>query len=167
MDPSDLELVLAIRGGDSAAFEALYRRHRDWVVTQAFRFCGDRDEALDVLQETFAYFARKAPGFELRCAFRSFLYPVVRHLALDRRAARRPHAPLDRANEPEAGPAEPDAIDDYLGNLPPAHREVVRLRFVEGLSLEEIAGALEIPLGTVKSRLHNALETLRKNLPAR
>jgi hypothetical protein len=50
---SDLDLVAAVSGGDVGAFEALYYRHRDWVVNLAFRFTGDRDLALDVLQETF------------------------------------------------------------------------------------------------------------------
>jgi RNA polymerase sigma-70 factor (ECF subfamily) len=69
---TDEELIAAVNQGDVAAFEVLYRRHRDWVVNVAFRFIGDRDLALDVLQETFLYFLKRFPGFELRCQFRSF-----------------------------------------------------------------------------------------------
>src|ERR1043165_286425 len=83
---SDAALVAAINGGDPGAFETLYYRHRDWVVNLAFRFTGDRDLALDVLQETFLYLLRKFPGFILTCQLRRFLYPAVRHLAI---AARR------------------------------------------------------------------------------
>ena len=77
-DPrSDAELIAAWRGGDDGAFETLYRRHRDWVVALALRFGGDRDEALDVLQETFAYLVRRVSGLELQHRLTTFLYPVV------------------------------------------------------------------------------------------
>ena len=83
---SDLELIAAVNSGDHASFEILYYRYRDWVVGLAYRFTGDRDLALDVLQETFLYFVKKFPGFELRASFKTFLYPAVQHLAI---AARR------------------------------------------------------------------------------
>src|SRR5688500_3065777 len=83
---SDQELVAAANAGDASAFEAIYFRHRDWVVNLGFRFCGDRDLALDVLQEVFLYLLKKFPAFELTCQMRSFLYPVVKHLALNARA---------------------------------------------------------------------------------
>ena len=63
--PSDIELVAAINDGDAAAFEVLYFRHRDWVVALAYRFIGDSDAALDVMQETFMYLLKKFPGFRL------------------------------------------------------------------------------------------------------
>src|SRR4051812_10296442 len=62
---SDLELVEALNAGDASAFDALYYRHRDWVVRLARRFSGHGDDALDVLQETFACLAGKFPGFRL------------------------------------------------------------------------------------------------------
>src|SRR5262245_61950240 len=83
---SDSELVAAINRGDADAFEALYRRHRDWVVNLAYGFVGDRDQALDVLQETFLYLLRKFPGFRLTAQLTTFLYPAVRNLSI---AARR------------------------------------------------------------------------------
>src|SRR5262249_56975721 len=83
---SDGELIAAINGGDAAAFEVLYFRYRDWVVALAFRFTGDSDAALDVLQETFLYVLRKFPGFRLTAHFKTFLYPAVRNLSI---AARR------------------------------------------------------------------------------
>src|SRR5215813_2968765 len=64
-ESSDLELIAAINNGDSAAFETLYFRYRDWVVSLAHRFTGDNDAALDVMQETFLYFLKKFPGFRL------------------------------------------------------------------------------------------------------
>lgn len=170
-DPrTDHDLIAAINLGDAGAFEALYRRHRNWVVNLAYRFTGDHALALDVFQETFLYFLRKFPGFTLTCKFRSFLYPAVRNLAL---AARRKAERLQSADgelpEIEAPAPAPtgnttrDQLAAVVSALPEAHREVLLLRFVDGLSLNEIADALEIPLGTVKSRLHNALETLRRD----
>lgn len=169
-DPrSDAELVAALNAGDVAAFNALYYRHRDWVVRLAGRFAANDDDALDVLQETFAYLLRKFPGFRLTCAMTTFLYPVVKHLSL---AARRKRmrligddaalasAPARDAAEGGSPRAELAAV---LAALPETHREVLLMRFVDGFSLEEIAQALDIPLGTVKSRIHNALAVLRKD----
>lgn len=168
--PGDAELVAAINAGNHAAFETLYHRHRDWTVNLAFRFTGDEALALDVMQETFLYLLRKFPGFELRAQLRTFLYPAVRNLAI---AARR------KAGRCQAGGAENEMLASLpapatvlgsdadlaavLAHLPAQPREVLLLRFVDGFSLEEIADALAIPLGTVKSRLHNALKTLRND----
>src|SRR5258706_1911295 len=159
---SDADLVKAARRGDVSAFEALYYRHRDWVAGLARRICGDREEALDILQETFAYVFRKLPELELRAGFRTFLYPVVKHRAIDRKRARRK---LPEGSEPEAPKSVESAIDGYLDQLGEDHAEVVQMRFADGLTLEEIAAALEIPLGTVKSRLHHALLILRRKSP--
>ena len=170
-DPrSDQELVAAANMGDAAAFEVLYRRHCDWVMNLAFRFIGDRDLALDVLQETFLYFLKKFPGFELTCQLRSFLYPAVRNLSIAARRQSGRHQSLDDqleeiAEQPPAatGAAARGQLAAALASLSSEHREVLLLRFVDGLSLNEIAEAMEIPLGTVKSRLHNALGILRRD----
>ncbi len=166
---SDLELVAAINRGDAAAFDALYLRHRDWVAGLAFRLTGDSDAALDVLQETFLYLLRKFPGFRLTANLKTFLYPAVRNLSIAaRRKAGRYQADevgqqaLEQAAAPEPAPMTGD-LEAILCSLPEEQREVLLLRFVEGLSLSEIAAAMDIPLGTVKSRLHNALQTLRED----
>ena len=165
---SDQELIAAINDGDSDAFEALYYRYRDWVVSLAYRFTGDRELALDVLQETFLYFVKKFPGFRLTAHLKTFLYPAVRNLSI---AARR-KAKRFQSDENETGTIEAatttvpvgsqdESLVAALAVLSDEHREVLLLRFVDGLSLAEIAKALNIPLGTVKSRLHNALAFLR------
>jgi RNA polymerase sigma-70 factor (ECF subfamily) len=167
---SDVELIAAINSGDAAAFEVLYRRHRDWVAGLACRFTGDSDASLDVMQETFLYFLRKFPGFRLTANLKTFLYPAVRHLAIAARqkAARyqATAAELEQLDHAPAPPATGSGADDLqfvLAALPEEQREVLLLRFVDGLSLAEVAAAMDIPLGTVKSRLHNALETLRQD----
>ncbi len=164
MDPSDADLVGALRRGDPGAFEALYDRHHEWVVSLALRFTGHREDALDVLQETFAYLHRKASTLELRSRMRTFLYPVVKHLSLNR--ARRREVPLEGKAHPPA-PSSPGDVGHLLAGLSDDQKEVVLLRFVDGLDLASIAEALEIPLGTVKSRLHAAIEVLRGRLPNR
>ncbi|MFO7654137.1 MAG: RNA polymerase sigma factor [Candidatus Krumholzibacteriia bacterium] len=163
----------AIDGGDVAAFETLYLRYRGWTVRVARHFTGDDDLALDVLQETFSYLLSRFPGFELRARLTTFLYPAVRNLALrarERARRARGDTPLDdvarsTANgrpSPEAS-AELSARDlrAVLDGLPEGQREALLLRYVDGLSLEETAQALGVPVGTVKSRLHGALARLR------
>jgi RNA polymerase sigma-70 factor (ECF subfamily) len=154
----DLQLLEAFRRGDASAFEQLYLRHRDWAAGLARRICGNREDALDVLQEAFAYVAQRAATLDLRASFRTFLYPVIKHRSIDKKHARRT---LPTGPEPEAPRSVEGAIDQYLNQLSEDHAEVIQMRFADGLSLDEIAAALEIPLGTVKSRLHHALSILR------
>ncbi len=164
---SDLELVAAMNGGDAVAFEVLYLRYRDWVVGLASRFTGDEDMAMDVLQETFLYLLKKFPGFALTASFKTFIYPAVKNLAIAaRNKARRYQSTEAEIAGVEGTPApmesgSPDDLRQILKRLSEEHREVLLLRFVDGLDLAEIARAMDIPLGTVKSRLHNALGTLR------
>jgi RNA polymerase sigma-70 factor (ECF subfamily) len=171
---TDQELVRLANSGDASAFERIYVRHRDWAVRLAWRFSRDREDALDVMQDAFAYLFGKFPGFELRAKMTTFLYPVVRNLALERARKRRRTVPIADADsaEPEApaGPQPADAregrarLAEALRKLNEGEREVVHLRFTEDMKLGEIARALAVPLGTVKSRLHSALSRLRKAL---
>jgi RNA polymerase sigma-70 factor (ECF subfamily) len=161
----DEELIAAANAGDLEAFEALYRRYRGWVAALALRFTGDPDLALDVLQETFVYLVAKLPSLQLTARMTTFLYPAVKNLSLAARRKRGRFAGNEEAllaipdRETTGGPAED--LAGVLSTLPETHREVLWMRFVDEMSLEEIACALGIPLGTVKSRLHNALGTLR------
>jgi RNA polymerase sigma-70 factor (ECF subfamily) len=160
---TDQDLVAAANAGDASAFDALYHRHKNWVISLATRFTGDADQALDVTQETFIYLLSKFPGFKLTSRLTTFLYPAVKNISI---AVRRKSAkfgggqqPFDTLPAPVA--ARQNELTAVVSGLPDTHREVVLMRFVDGLSLDEIATALDIPLGTVKSRLHNALATLR------
>jgi RNA polymerase sigma-70 factor, ECF subfamily len=169
---SDQQLVAAINAGNPAAFETLYYRHRDWVVRLARRFTGNDVDALDVLQETFAYLHRKFPGFELTAQLTTFLWPVVRNLSLAARRKRTRSLAVDESVldtlEGSASTGSVHTSDDEglalaLARLSTAHRQVVLMRFVDDLQLDEIAGLLDVPLGTVKSRLHHALGMLRED----
>ena len=167
-DPrSDQELITALNAGDASAFEALYYRYRDWCLRLAYRFTRDRDDALDALQDTFAYVSRKFPGFVLTASLTTFLYPVVKNsaIAISRKRRRLVTGSEESIEVPvvESTDAENPrhALAQVLARIPGPSREVLLMRFVDGLKLHEIAAALGIPVGTVKSRLHNALEALR------
>jgi RNA polymerase sigma-70 factor (ECF subfamily) len=170
-DLEDRDLVLAAAAGDARAFEDLYRRHRDFVLRLARRFGLGEQDALDVLQETFLYVCRKMPQLELRASFTTFLYPAVKHLCLKRKGFLARFLPSgglfgDAPGVPEAAvePRDGGDLERLVSRLPGAQREVVLLRFVDGMDLAEIAVALGVPLGTVKSRLHNALRLLRETV---
>lgn len=172
-DPrSDEALVQTCNQGDAraaqAAFEALYLRHKDYVLRVALRFTPDIDLALDALQDTFVQLLRQFPptgdGITLTAKLTTLLYPIARNATITalRRAGRFPAAD---DIEPDQLPARPDQQDDDIGRLlaalPSGQREAITLRFVDGMSIREIAEALDIPEGTVKSRLHQGIARLR------
>jgi RNA polymerase sigma-70 factor (ECF subfamily) len=162
----DEELIAAINAGDEAAFEALYDRYRDWVAGLALRFTGDYDLALDVLQETFIYLLEKRPTLRLTARLTTFLYPAVKNLSIAARRKRHRHAPGEEglgdlpAQEDSADSARED-LAAVFSTLPDAQREVLLMRFADDMQIEEIAEALAVPAGTVKSRLRNGLKALR------
>ena len=162
---SDRELIDAINRGDPDAFEALYHRHRDWVYRLAWRFTGNRHDALDVVQEAFVYLLGKCPGFELTASMTTFLYPAVKHIALNVRRRKSPELVdeevLVQIPADSSEPSNRSELAAVLKTLPPEQCEVVLMRFLDDLPLGEIAVALAIPLNTVKSRVYNALQKLR------
>lgn len=162
-------LIEAINDGDARAFETLYHRYRAWVVRLAWRFTGNDADALDVLQETFAYLHRKCPNLTLTARLTTFLYPVVQNLSIQAKRKGARYAGDETALERAEGPVDVGrtlADEDLaiaLRRLSELHREVVLMRYVDGMSIEEIAAALTVPEGTVKSRLHNAVEAMRRD----
>lgn len=170
----DRILIERANRGDDAAFELLYGRYRDWVISAAMRFTRTREDALDVAQETFLWLMRRFPGFELRADMKTVLYPVLRNLAIARLRKQRtrekharPYAETTQSSGAQAnrtGQDNPaDALQRVLGGLSEIHREVLYLRYVDDLDHREIAAALDVPVGTVKSRLHHALAALREH----
>jgi RNA polymerase sigma-70 factor (ECF subfamily) len=150
---------------DDGDFESLYHRYRNWVASLAFRFTRNHDDALDVLQESFAYLARKFPTLHLTASMKTFLYPAVRNLSLElmrkRRRATHHEQLIDLLPAPTHVTEDRVDLSIVLSSLSQMHREVLLMRIVDDMKLDEIATVLDIPLGTVKSRLHHALETLR------
>ncbi len=154
--------------GDESAFEILYYRHKDWLFRMAYRITTNEQLAQDILQDTFCYFLGKFPNFELRCEFRTFLYPVVRNISLNHLKKSRRMIGGDEGDSyissihaPEVNQAHHQDFTVMIGNLSQDHREILLLRFVDGMTLPEIAKLVAIPEGTAKSRLHHALAALR------
>jgi RNA polymerase sigma-70 factor (ECF subfamily) len=161
----DEELIERANQGDAEAFEELYRRYRDWVYRLAWRFTGSEQDAQDVVQDTFIYLLKKFPGFRLTASMTTFLYPAVKHLSLNARRKRCAGAAdettLNKIPVAEQNATPRSELAAALAALPNEQREVVLMRFVDEMSLAEVAASLDIPLGTAKSRLHNALRKLR------
>lgn len=164
-DPrSDQNLVNAAGAGEARAFDVLYARYREWVYRLAFRFTGHEEDAWDVHQDAFLYLAGKLPSLCLTASLKTLLHTVVRSLAIKANQKRR-RLVLDEellAAIPARMPDHPgDELRDVLRDLDLPSRQVLLMRYVDDLSLDEIAQVLVIPLGTVKSRLHHAHEKVR------
>lgn len=162
-----------MNAGDESAFEILYYRHRDWLFRMAYRITANEQLSQDVLQDAFCYFLGKFPNFELRCELRTFFYPVVRNISLNRLKKNRRlvggeegDSYLSVIHAPEANQGHHQDFTAMIGNLSEDHREILLLRFVDGLTLPEIAKLVAIPEGTAKSRLHHALAALRSKSTA-
>lgn len=178
-DP-DLELVRRCRAGETAAFGELVERHQAVVLRVAARIVGE-DESLDVAQDAFLRAFHRLDRFRGDAPFRAWLLQIARNSALDALDARRrrpvasdavvsdlatdvtTRTPVQKLDDRERR----DRLRTKLALLPPAHRSVLVLRDLEGLSYDEIAAATETPLGSVKGRLHRArnelAELLRRN----
>lgn len=177
---ADLLLVNRTRGGDLHAFEDLVERHRDVVFRVAARIVGSRD-AEDVSQDAFLRAFHRLGSFRGEGSFRAWLLQITHHAAVNALARRREVADteaVEAAEELDSSatrlPAERleererrERLELKLIGLRPAHRAVLVLRDLEGLSYDEIAGITDVPLGTVKGRLHRArgelIELLRAN----
>jgi RNA polymerase sigma-70 factor (ECF subfamily) len=177
-DPDD-QLVQAALAGDLASFEQLVERHREVVLRVAARIVGEED-AEDVAQDAFLRAYHRLGRWRGDAPFRNWLLHITRNSALDTLNARRVSSlPLDETalEVPDAGDRTPAArlerserqrrLDIKLKALSPQHRTVLVLRDIEGLSYEEIADVAEMPLGSVKGRLHRAraefIDALRHN----
>lgn len=187
MAPTDWELVQQARRGDREAFRSLVERYQHKVTALATGMLRNRDDALDVVQDTFTKAYQSLDRFKGESSFYTWLYRITLNLCIDyqRRAARMPAAQLEAPESPEEAPvvnaARGDAerddplqrlheaevgrrIRQAIAELTPEHRAVILLREVEGLSYEEISRALECPKGTVMSRLHYARRQLQARL---
>lgn len=169
---SDEELMQAVARGDEMALRALVARHASPLHAYLARLCGDASEAEDLAQESWMRIVRSAAAFDASRRFRSWAWGIATNVARDRfrrvRARGGLHAPLP-TNLAEAGTPEGRSIARVdlrgrLAELPERLRQALLLRYYEGMSEPEIAEALGIARGTVKSRLHTAVMALRRSL---
>lgn len=162
----DRELVQLAQAGDSAALDALLRRHHDRVLSICRRLAGNEADALDATQEALIAIVRGVPRFDGRAAFTTWAYRVATNACLDelRRRGRRPQVGLPEdldgvpraASAPSVGielVADRMVVDAALAKLPEDYRAAVVLRDLCDLEYAEIAAALDIPAGTVRSRI--------------
>lgn len=164
----DIALVKAAQKGDRQALDQLLRRHYDRIYTLCRRLTGNDTDALDATQEALIAIARGLPKFARKAKFTTWYYRVVTNAALDevRRRSRRPYVGLSEAQqhlEPVGAantPGDPAGavtnrvdLDKALGLLPEPFHTTVILRDVMELEYAEIAEVLQIPPGTVRSRI--------------
>jgi RNA polymerase sigma-70 factor (ECF subfamily) len=164
---SDEDLMAAVARGDEAALATLIDRYAASMHAYLFRHSGNREDADDLLQETWVRVARSATSFDTARRFRSWIYGIATNLARDlfRRRMTKQRALHTLATIPPerlgVDSAERGELRERIAELPENMRAVLLLRYYEGMSEAEMAEALDVPSGTVKSRLHAALRRLR------
>ena len=176
-DPAcdDAELLRGIGQGDEDAMAAFYREHGRVVLAQVLLVTGERVLAEEIVQDTMLAVWRGAGSFRGESSVRSWVTGIARRQTRDRLRRQRLRVVDDAflADQPGSGPgpevmaldrAELAEVRVAIRELAPAHREVLGLAFGSGLSLPEVAGVLEIPVGTVKSRLTAARSALSRIL---
>jgi len=173
---ADEELMHRVRGGEARAFEVIFDRHGGASFSLAYRMCGRRALAEEVVQEAFLSLWRGSAGYDrLRGSVRSWVLAAVRHRAID--ALRRGAAvESDRADAEEliqgiAGSERTESevirreeateLQGALGELPSDQRRVIELAYFGGFTHTEIADMLELPIGTVKGRMRLGLTKMR------
>ena len=188
--PSDLEVIQRVRNGESEAFRLLVERYQGRAYRLALRVLRDEEAARDAVQDAFVKAFTALARFEGRSSFFTWFYRLVMNQCLDARRRDKsgreveyeegggqellPEASLELIPEVDGVSFAPAAslmrkellehLARAIEQLPPAARETLLLREVEGLSYAEIASALGIPKGTVMSRLHYARKQLQKLL---
>jgi RNA polymerase sigma-70 factor (ECF subfamily) len=165
-----------LQSGDADALAAMMAEHGDRLLRAAFCICRDAAQAQDLVQETFCRAIPALSRYRGDCLLYTWLYSVMRHLYYGQMRRQR----LFRRFSESAGSVAPapgpendaekyeahDLLHEALDGLPARQREILMLRFAEEMKLAEIAVALGLSPGTVKSRLHYALKRLRGKLPA-
>jgi RNA polymerase sigma-70 factor (ECF subfamily) len=167
-EPSDRELIERYTAGEARAFDQLVERYERRVYAVALRMCGSAEDARDVSQEVFLNAMRALKRFREEAQLSTWFHRVAINASLDhhRKQKRRITRPIEEAAEQptkEAGPEEVAAeaaraaeVHRALAQISPDHRAVLVLHDLQDLDYAEVAAVLDIPAGTVKSRIHRA-----------
>ncbi|WP_379160870.1 RNA polymerase sigma factor [Paenibacillus sp. sgz5001063] len=170
VDAELYHIIHLARGGDQEAFAELVRRYKGHVYRYAVGMLTNRMDAEDVSQEAFVKAFYSLPGLDNEYAFSSWMMTIVSNLCKDRLKKNNKEQEFrDEPNEriEDSGISDPVAklsVEESLGRLSVDHREVILLHDVQGYKYEEIASLLDVPIGTVKSRLFAARMSLRREL---
>ncbi len=180
----DQELVERVQGGEKAAFDILVRKYEHKLANVIGRYIHDPSEVLDVAQDAFIKAYRALPNFRGDSAFYTWLFRIAIYTAKNHLVAASRRPPKDdvaaqEAEQFETGSglkeyATPErlalrselagAIQDAIQDLPEELRVAIVLRELEGLTYEEIASAMECPIGTVRSRIFRARDAIDKHI---
>jgi RNA polymerase sigma-70 factor (ECF subfamily) len=181
-EPSDEELIERFQHGDLYAFDMIVRRYKDQLLNFVYRFVGNMEEAEDIVQETFLRVYRNRQAYKRIAKFSTWIYTIAGNLArteLRKRKRRRIFSISDLGYEdkdyeisdevfnPEShvdSRIQEEIIQREINKLPPKFREVIILRDVQELSYEEISKILNVPIGTVKSRVNRGRLKLQDRL---
>ncbi len=176
MTEPDDELLDRFRAGDGRAFDEIVSRYERRVFAIAVRICRHHEDARDVTQDVFVTALRTLGGFRGDAQLSTWLHRVTVNASLDlvRRRSRREGPAVEEMTDQPADEPGPEAeaigsvrareVHRALGSLAPDQRAVIVLHDLQGLDYTEVAAALEVPLGTVKSRLHRARLALAREL---
>lgn len=181
---ADQQLVERVQAGDKAAFDVLVRKYQHKLVKMISRYVSDPSEAQDVAQETFIKAYRALPNFRGESSFYTWIYRIGANTAknyLVAQGRRPPGSDIDaqdaeqyavdtslRETDTPEGLAQRDEIEktvfDAIESLPDDLRTAITLRELDGLSYEDIAQAMDCPVGTVRSRIFRAREAIDARL---
>jgi RNA polymerase sigma-70 factor (ECF subfamily) len=171
MAATDAELIDRFRGGDQDAFTELVTRHERRVYNLAYRMLGRAEDARDAAQDAFLSCYRHLASFRGEAAFTTWLHRITVNACYDS-LRRRPPDPAPLSEVPEPSPARDHAdqaaaavdVQRALGRVPVEFRAALVLHDIQGLPYEEVAEALEVPIGTIKSRIHRGRLALARAL---
>lgn len=162
----DASLLARCRAGERAAFETLLMRYRERVINLAFQLLRHREDAEDVAQEVFVRAFSKIQQFRGEADLFTWLYRITLNTCIQRRRrARDTHSEVEPTSSPDSIAAQVETrlgVEHALDQLTPPLRIVLVLREMHDLSYEEIAAVLDIPVGTVRSRLSEARRKFRE-----
>ena len=171
-DEIEAQLIARCQQGDEQAFRELVDRYRHLVYALVARSAAERTRVQDIAQEVFLRIHRGLPYFRGEAKLTTWIFRIVVNLLAQESAARRQEreVPLDdaaHAREPRANDRTlpdlelRDRLEKAMARLPPAYRVLVAGHYLEGVTYEDLAEALDMPLGTVKTHLHRAKKQLR------
>ena len=166
----DSAAVRRCRAGDREAFRHLVERYQSEAFGHAVTVLGDREDALDAVQEAFLDAFRALDRFDPSRRFYPWFYTILRNRCFKLAAGRR-RREMERTDElellspaPGVSPEEALLLERALLRMTDQERELITLRHLDGLSYEELAERLEVPVGTIMSRLYHARKKLREKL---
>ena len=157
-------LVIDAQAGDRSAMDFLVRRWQKRLWQHAWRLTGNTEAAWDVTQQAWLGIVKGLGRLDDPAHFKAWVYRITSNKAADwiRQKSKRSHAPLVDAEAPSRDQDDIESVNELLQRMDPKKREAICLFYYENFSLAEMSMALDIPKGTVKSRLHAAREELRE-----